>query len=117
MRKSGMCWHVHDDVLIKFCYDYDKRTKYIKVNKPPNEISTRLRLFKRVKGKLPAEVKKSEAACEKATVAYNKARTAYEKAEAACEKAIKDNMPAIKKLHAEECGCKEWDGKKIVFPD
>ena len=141
MTEKGMFWHVHHDILLEYCYDYNKRVQFIKENKPKNEAELRLQLFKKVKGKLPVAVvkagdayDKARAACNKAWAAYNKARTAYDKARAACNKAwaaynkartvcdkawavyvkaLKDNILAIEKLHCKECpGC-TWDGTTI----
>ncbi len=56
MKKQGFYWHVHHDILLEYCYDYDGRVWSIKSVKPKNEIETRLRLFKPVKGKLPEEM-------------------------------------------------------------
>ena len=47
---SGMYFHCHHDVLCEWVYDYQERVDYIKNHKPKNEIETRLRLFKKVKG-------------------------------------------------------------------
>jgi tetratricopeptide (TPR) repeat protein len=85
--KKGMFWHVHHDKLIEYCYNYDERVECIKNNKPKDEIETRLRLFKPVKGKLPKEVIEAGAAYAKAITAYNKARAALGRAVAAYDKA------------------------------
>ena len=53
---SGPCWHTHHWLLLEWCYDYDGRVKYIVGYKDASEQTTRLRLFQRVKGKLPEEV-------------------------------------------------------------
>jgi len=142
---KGMYWHPHHDKIVEYCWDYEERTEYIRNYKPEHEIETRLRLFQPVKGKLPDEVvtagiahgeawiayDKAQAAYRKACVAYYKAGTAYnkardvydkaedayDKAEAAYRKALSKHMPAIEALHAKECGCKEWNGKEIVFAE
>jgi len=46
----------------------------------------------------------------------NKAGEALDKAGEAFGKALSDNMPAIEKLHKEECPDCPWDGKTI-FPE
>ena len=125
MTIKGIFWHVHhEDELLEYCYDYDERVRFIKENKPKNEQELRLRLFQPVKGKLPVVVVRTWAAYQKAWVAYNRAVAAYDKAGAAYEKvratrdkAIKDNMPAIEKLHQEECPDCPWDGKTIFRKD
>ena len=115
--KPGMYWHVHHDVLVEYCYDYEERAEYIRKNKPANEVETRLRLFQPVKGKLPAGLVKATKAYGKPMEAHNKVREAYDKASEACNKALEAHLPEIEALHATECGCKEWNGKEIVFGD
>ena len=133
---KGMFWHCHHDMLCEWVYDYQERVNRIKSTKPKNEIETRLRLFKAVKGKLPAEVvkagEKCEAAGEKCDEAREKYNAAWEKYYAAREKyyAAKEKYnaawekyyavllkykPQLEKLHKKECGCKEWNGEKMVF--
>ena len=43
---KGLSIHCHHDILVEYCYDYKERVKYIKNEKPKEEIKTRLRLFK-----------------------------------------------------------------------
>jgi len=140
---KGMFWHCHHNILCEYVYDYQERVNYIKKNKPKNEIKTRLKLFKKVKGKLPKEFVeagkkcdkarekyiKAEEKCDKAREKYIKAREKYDKArekyDKAWEKYIKAEEkynkawgkyePQIEKLHKKECGCKEWNGKELVF--
>ena len=100
--KKGFYWHVHHDVLLEYCYNYQGRVGYIKENKPKNEIETRLRLFKPVKGKLPEDIVKAGQKYEKAIQ-----QKYYE--------TIEKHSSFIKNLHRKECGCKEWDGKEIIF--
>jgi len=127
--KKGFYWHCHHDVLAEYCYDYDKRVKFIKENKPANEIEERLRLFQPIKGKLPSALIKAGEACHKAVEAYDKAKEAYDKAKEAYDKAadaydkawdaygkaLKDNKAVIEKLHAEECPNCSWDGETLHF--
>ena len=128
---KGMFWHCHHDVLCEYVYDYQERIDYIKKCKPKNEIETRLRLFKKVKGKLPkgfvkAREKYAEA-CEKydkarkkydkAQEKYDKAREKFVKAWEKYDKAREKYAPKIKALQKKECGCKEWNGKVIVFKE
>jgi len=122
MKNKGMFWHVHHDYLCEYCYDYDERVEYIKKNKPKNEIETRLRLMKPVKGKLPKEFveacKKYEEACKKYEEACKKRDEAYKKWKEAGKKldeAYRKYLPELEKLHKKECGCKEWNGREIVF--
>jgi len=114
---KGMYWHCHHDELLEWVYDKKERVDYIKANKPKSEVKTRLKLFKKVKGKLPKEYEK---AWEKTREALEKAREAWEaleKAREAWEKAREKYKPQIEKLHKKECGCKEWNGEEIVFEE
>jgi len=129
---KGFFWHVHHEVLIEWCFDYNERALYICTQKPKNEQEIRLRLFRPVKGTLPQEVIEAGQALIEAGQAYDKAwraywaynetLQAYDKAWRACheagqayDEALRKNMPAIKALHREECPNCPWDGKTI-FP-
>ena len=128
MNKVGFYWHVHHDVLVEWCWDYDERVAYIKAHKPIVEQKLRLRLFQPVKGELPvAFVKAGEArikareVSDKAREACVKARDASVKAEEAWGKAWEAHNTAgeacredILALHDQECpGC-PWDGETIL---
>jgi len=91
---KGFAWHVHHNILVEWCYNFEERTKVIKESKPKNEIETRLRLFKMVKSKLPKEVVE-----------------AWQK----WDDIMKKHTSYFEELHKKECSCKEWDGRKIVF--
>ena len=134
---KGFYWHCHHDILLEWCYDYDERVKFIKESKPENEVESRLRLFKKVKGKLPVEVieaaeeaygkaskaydkawkaySKAREAFGKTREAYVKAREAYDKAKEACDKALENNKKALEKLHKKECPNCIWDSKELNF--
>ncbi len=105
--KVGMYWHCHHDKLCEYVWDYDERVKVIK-RKPENEVKTRLKLFKKIKVKLP---EKYMGAGEKYDEAWKKYGETWEKYDEVREK----YKPEIEKLHAKECGCKEWNGEEIVF--
>lgn len=96
--KKGWAIHCHHNILIEFCYDYAERKEAIK-DKPVNEVKTRLKLFKI----LPTEAEKD------IPEAYQQAYKAWQQADKA--------WPQIKKdaFHKKWCGCKEWNGKEIVF--
>ena len=142
-KKSGMYWHCHHDKLCEYVWDYAERVNYIKNNKPENEIKTRLRLFKKVKGKLPKEFvearekyveagekyveaeKKLVEAGKKYVEAekkyneagekYNEARKKYNEAGEKYVEAGEKYKPQLEALHKKECGCSNWNGKEIVF--
>ena len=129
MNKKGLYWHVHHNILVEWCYDYKERVEAIKGYKPQNEIETRLRLLKPVKGRLPKDLveawqkyveawRKYVEADQKCDEAYQKRVEAYQKYDEArqkCDEALLKHKPLLEKLHAKECGCKEWNGKEIVF--
>ena len=125
--KKGFFWHVHHEVLVEWCFDYDERDRYIRSYKPLTEQKTRLRLFRPVRGKLPKEVIKARQALNETWQAINKAWRAHDKAgqvlnkqvlntEQVLNKALKENMLKIEALHREECPNCPWNGHTI-FPD
>ena len=59
--------------------------------------------------------KKACEATDKAFEAYHKAAKAYYKAWDAYTTLV-NNHSFLIALHKKECGCKEWNGKEIVFP-
>ena len=139
---TGIFWHVHHNKLCEYCYDYQKRVDAIK-NKPEEEIKARLRLFKKVKGKLPKELveawKKRDEARKKYDEAWKKhdearkkwdetrkkhdeagkkwdeAREKHDEAWKKWEELLIKYKPFLEKLHKKECNCKEWDGRELVF--
>lgn len=122
MKTTGIFWHVHHDKLLEYCYNYRERVDFIKNQKPANEVKTRLRLFRPVKGKLPIEMVRTIKAYNKACKAFNKARKPFCKAREpfykACEafnKACESYKAEIEDLHVKECPNCSWDGKEIVF--
>jgi len=135
MEKRGLAFHCHHDILWEYVYDYDKRVRFIKEDKPPEERELRLKLFQlipedRIPGKntpaWEAYDKASEAygkaweACDKACEAFdreafNKAwkafdREAFDKAWEAYGKAYGKELEA---LHTEICPDCTWDGHTI----
>jgi len=142
--KTKYYFHIHHEVLVEALTEpLENRIKYIKENKPEDEIELRLRLIKPVKGKLPSEFIKAAQACDKAAQARDKAAQAWVKAaqawvkaaqardkayqawvkadrawvraDRAWDKANQDNMPAFEKLHKKECGCGYSFIRKTIF--
>ena len=115
--RKGFYWHVHHDKLIEWCYDYQERVDYIKSEKPTNEIETRLRLFKPVKNikGLPKEYVEAWKKYDEAWKKYVEARKKCDEARKKCDEAWKKCDFELEALHKKECGCKEWNGKEIVF--
>jgi len=81
-------WHIHHEILVEALTEPLKnRIKYIKEEKPEDEIELRLKLIKPVKGKLPSEFVKAYQAREEAYQALDKAYQARAKAYQAREEA------------------------------
>ena len=93
-RISGFAWHLHHDVFIEWCYDYEGRCRVIDTDKPVGERELRRRRFQMVKGPLPADFVKAGADFVKARAAYDKAGAAYDKARADFVKAWADFVKA-----------------------
>jgi len=76
MTSSGF-WHVHHDVLLEYSDNIKERISYIEKNKPAHEVRVRLRLMKRVRGRIPEPIIKAGKAilaAKKAIGAANKTR-------------------------------------------
>jgi hypothetical protein len=121
MTDSPLYWHIHHDILLEpLTEPIENRIQFIKVNKPKNEVETRLRLMKPVRGKLPkldkacAEWGKACAEWGKARAEWDKACAEWDKARAEWDKACAD--PKVLALHAKECPDCPWDGRTI-FPE
>jgi hypothetical protein len=136
MKQTGLYWHVHHNILLEWCYNYNERVEAIKLRKPKNEIEPRLYFLKPVKSKLPQKLTKAwkaygkayeahDKACEaydKAREAHDKARKAYDKAWKArykawkaCYKVYEAHKKDIEKLHQKECPDCVWDGEKMIW--
>ena len=90
MKKNNGCfWHIHHDVLCEWTDDIQERIAYIRKEKPANEIKTRLKLMKPVKGELPDKFVKALKVFNIAQKAYHKTFTweAHNKAREARNKA------------------------------
>ncbi len=89
-RNAGFAFHVHHDVLVEWCTDYDERVKFIKNNKPPDEIELRLRLFRLIpEDRLPKSLVVARKAYDVAGEAYDVAWKAYDVARKAYDVAWK----------------------------
>ena len=140
--KTKFYWHIHHDILLEpLTEPLKNRIKFIKENKPEDEIELRLKLLKPVKGKLLDEVikvgeayykaqetsDKAREARDKAWEVYDKARKAYYKAREAYiktgevyvkareiyDKTLKKYSKEINILHKKECPNCPWNGKTI----
>jgi hypothetical protein len=86
-------WLCHHEVLCEPLSELpENRISYILSSKSRNEQARRLREFRPVRGKLPAEL--------------DKAGAEWDKASAEC-------MPQLMALHAEECPDSVWDGQSL----
>lgn len=114
ITKIEYYWHVHHDKLIEQLTEPIKnRIEYIKNHKPKNEIETRLRLLKNATG-IKSAWKKYEEILQSAWKKYKETKQqALEKYEETKQQAWKKS--GLEKLHKQQCGCKEWNGKELVF--
>jgi hypothetical protein len=121
---SGMFWHCHHDELYEYCWDKQERINYIKFEKPKSEIKTRLKLFKKIKGKLPKELLEATQLREATKREYEKTNRSFmsvrynnwiyevfSDANKNLEKIKKEYSKLMNTLHKKECGCKEWSNK------
>mgnify|MGYP001615385474 CR=1 FL=1 len=106
-EKAGYYWHVHHDKLIEYSDDIDERLRYIKDNKPPEEINIRLELLKKVKGVLPKPCRDAVEACRDADKAYQDADKAYQDADKACRDAVKACRDAVKACRDADKACRD----------
>ena len=130
MTRSGLAFHIHDRILLEFCFDYDARVQYIKAYKPADEQELRLRLLKLIpEDEIPTDLKKAYTDYQKAIANWEKAYTDYQKAIANWEKAYAngekaytdyqkaianwEKAPAVLSLHAKLCPDCPWDGHTI----
>lgn len=82
--QAGFYWHVHHEVLLEWCYNYEERADYIRRRKAPDEVGVRLRLFRPVQSPLCSalvatgeDVHRKWCVCEKAREEHEKARGAF----------------------------------------
>ena len=112
MKKSGLAHCCHHDKHYEYCYDYDKRVRFIKKYKPLDEQELRLKLFQIIPyDRLPGKNSAEWEAYHKAGEAYHKAWEAYHKAREAYLAKYKCELD---KLHAELFPDCPWDGKAIL---
>ena len=140
-RNEGWAIHLHHNILVEWCTDYKERKKYIIEYKRKNEIATRLSLFKLLPRKAVSEIpmayqvaykvwRAADEAWQEANKAYQEACKAWQDADEAlreaykawlatdkaCREADKAWLDADKaKFHAKWCGCKAWNGEKLIF--
>jgi len=105
-ENSGIAIHCHHDILVEHCYNYKERVDYIKKEKPRSQQETRLRVFKMLPEKALKDTPKY---WKKAYDDRKKANDDWKK--------VYDDWPQKSKdaFHKKWCGCKEWNGKELVF--
>jgi len=94
-KEPQFYWHIHHDILLEpLTEPIENRIKFIKENKPKDEIKLRLKLLKPVKGKLPLErdevrQKYDEARqkCDEVRQKYDEVRQKYDEARQKCDEA------------------------------
>ena len=121
--RKGWYWHQFHDGLVSWCGSYWDRRDEIRTCKPENEIETRLRFFRRVKGKVPAilavaaktytEAGRAYAGCPESSI--GSCLVDFQKAEMDYKNAVRSCANEIEALHAKECPDCPWDGKQLVF--
>lgn len=139
MERPKWYWHIHHHILLETSPDIEERIQYIKEYKPSEEMETRLRLLKPVRGKLPQSFLKAWKECGRADEEVDRVREESRRAEEEVDrarlrkeyrgawdeyykareeyvKAQEESKPEIEALHAEECKDCPWDGKTI-FPE
>ena len=109
-EKSGFfCWHLHHKgKLMEYCYDFERRVKFIKEDKPAHEVPYRLKWMKRVEGELPEEVKRAGQEYARALREHDRAGQEY-------DRALDLHKEEIEALHKKECPDCTWNGKELVF--
>ena len=109
---SGMALHVNHDTLFKWCWGLKERIKVIDTDKPENERATRKRLLRILTKKEVAMLPKDFVEiCRIEGEANQKWWEAYQN----WGEAYIKYKPQLEKVHKKICGCKEWNGRKLVF--
>ena len=135
---GAFCWHNHHRILCEpLTEPAPTRWAYIIAIKPVEEIAIRLRLFRPVRGALPAELVRAHAELDRAydeldraraeldrayadwdraNSAWGRASADWDRAHAEWNRVRAAAMPALSALHAIECAACPWDGQTI-FPE
>lgn len=97
-KNEGYVWHEFHNQLLTYCFDFAYRIETIEHNKPASEKPTRLKLFRFVKGELPA--------------AFVKTRDRH----IISGLVLLVHNEEIEALHKKECKHCTWNGEELVFP-
>lgn len=113
--KAGWYWFLHHDTMVEWTDDIDERWDYVCREKPYEELETRQKWMRPVKGEMPVEFiaawveyAAARAKYETAWVKYDKTWTKYETAQAKYK-------PQIEALMREELPGVPWDGKTLLM--
>ena len=112
-KKLKFYWHIHHDILLEpLTEPLKNRIRFIKEEKPKDEIELRLKLIKPVKGDLPKNLVEARQKLNEAGQKYIKARQKlneawqkYIEAGQKYDKVRQKCLPQLKALHKKECGC------------
>ena len=119
MKNKKLKWyfHIHHDILVEPLTEPIKnRIKFIKENKPKDEIKLRLKLMKPVKGKLPKEFIEARQKYDEERQKLNEMWQKYdEERQKLNEVWQKYNLQAFA-LHKKRCHNCPWKNGSI-FPD
>ncbi len=135
MKKSGLAFHCHHNVLVEYVYDYDSGVEYIHESIPQEEQELRLKLFQLIPSdRIPGQDSVTWKAYVTAWKAYVTAwlacvteqqdfRTAWEYSKTAWKANVKAGQAYVKAhkkeieaLHTELCPNCSWNGNTI-FPE
>ncbi len=124
LRNLQPYWHIHHRTLVEFKYEPIKnRRDYIKIDKDADEVPTRLRLLKPVKGfigdrRAYNNILKYGLAlksCKKYSPSWYKNSEKYRKACRTYKNSVIPTSSSIIKQHNLECKNCPWNGETI-FP-
>ena len=121
-KKLIWVWHCHHDVLLEpLTEPLKNRIKFIKENKPKDEIKLRLKLLKPVRGKLPEEFieacQKYVEARQKYDEVEQKYNEEYDEARQKYDEMWQEYGLQIEALHKKECPDCSWNSKRqTIFP-
>lgn len=143
-RSPGMYWLCHHGLIVEWVGDYQERVDYIKTEKKKSQWLRRLKWFRRVQGKLPANLvraAKNNYECDNAfwlaidrtgealkshgilSQQYDAASEekhrfirAHVRARSRYYALLEKHYRSIMRLFRKECpGC-PWNGERLVFP-
>ena len=104
--------HQHHRNTFEWCPDFDARVEEINTEQPEAERSGKLKCFRMLTEEETAMLPKEFVeACKNWDESSRNRVEAYRK----WEEADMKYRPHFEELHKQICGCKEWNGEKLVF--